>query len=71
MPTHFLFALGTILASVKYFGFAKHFSCQMIFIRTWHETFFLIFFLTRTHRAGPGIQLYIVYILFYIVLYAV
>ena len=66
MPNDFLFSVGTKLASAKHSSAAEHFPCQTIFIRTWHRTFFLIFSLTRTHRARPGIQLYIVYILFYI-----
>lgn len=56
MPNDFLFSVGTKLASAKHSSAAEHFSCQTILIRTWHGTFFLIFysFLLDTHSPGPA-----------------
>jgi hypothetical protein len=57
MPSDFLFAVGTTLASAENFSFTEHFSCQVDFFMRLAWKFICKKFLTRTHRARPGLYI--------------
>ena len=57
VPNDFLFAVGMTLARVEHFCVVEHFSCQVIFFVRLAWNFICKKFLTRTHRARPGLYI--------------